>query len=182
MSSDPRVRGAWILALLLLWGGSAGARVLITVDEALALAFPNCAVERRTLFLTEEQVSHAAELAGEPPTSALVHRYEATREGEPFATAYFDTHRVRTLPETIMVVVGAGGEVRRVEVLSFDEPPDYMPREGWYGQFEGQALSDELDLDRGIRRVTGATLTGRATTDAVRRVLALHQAIGEGKR
>ena len=81
-----------------------------------------------------------------------------------------------------MVVVGAGGEVRRVEVLSFDEPPDYMPREGWYGQFEGQALSDELDLDRGIRRVTGATLTGRATTDAVRRVLALHRAIGEAGR
>jgi hypothetical protein len=65
-------------------------------------------------------------------------------------------------------------------VLSFAEPPDYLPRKGWYEQFAGRELDDELRLDRGIRAVSGATLTATATTAAARRVLAVHLEI-EGR-
>jgi hypothetical protein len=78
-----------------------------------------------------------------------------------------------------MVVVDPGGRVRRIEVLSFREPQDYLPREGWYGQFEGRALDGELNMKKGIRGITGATLTARATTEAARRVLALHRVLRE---
>jgi hypothetical protein len=67
--------------------------------------------------------------------------------------------------------------VRRIEVLAFREPEDYLPRAAWYGQFLDRELGDGLALKRDIRGVAGATLTARATTDAVRRVLALHRVI-----
>jgi hypothetical protein len=86
---------------------------------------------------------------------------------------------VRTLPETLMIVVAADGTLRRVEVLAFREPEDYLPRDTWYGQFEGAPLDRELSHKRRIRGVTGATLTARATTDAVRRVLSLDRVIAE---
>ena len=54
---------------------------------------------------------------------------------------------------------------------------DYLPREGWYRQFDGRHLDDELHLDRSIRSVSGATLTATATTAAARRILALHHVI-----
>ena len=73
-----------------------------------------------------------------------------------------------------MVVIGADGAVRRVEVVTFREPLEYMPRGAWYAQYKGQELDDDLVLKRDIRPVTGATLTTRATTEAVRRVLAIH--------
>jgi hypothetical protein len=155
----------------------AAARVFLTVDEALALAFPRAAVERRTVYLTEVQRQRAGELAGAEVASAIVHPYVATRDGEVVGTAYFDTHRVRTLPETLMVVVDPQGRPVRVEVLSFDEPADYLPRKPWYRQFDGGALDDDLALGRDIHPVAGATLTARATTAAVRRVLALHRVI-----
>lgn len=164
-------------ALHLLAAAPAAARVLLTVDEALALAFPGAAIERRTVFLTDEQMVRAAELAGQRPASAIVHPYVATHDGELVGTAYFDSHVVRTLAETVMVAVDAEGRVGRVEVLSFDEPPDYLPREAWYRQFDGRPLDAELELRRAIRPVAGATLTARATTDAARRVLALHRVI-----
>jgi hypothetical protein len=157
----------------------ARARVLVTVDEALALAFPGARIERRTIFLTEAQRARATELAGQPPAAAIVHPYVATRDGEIVGTAYFDTHVVRTLAETVMIAVDREGRVGRVEVLSFDEPPDYLPREPWYRQFDQRTLDAELELRRSIRPVSGATLTARATTDAVRRVLALHRALAE---
>lgn len=168
------------LGALLLGAGTgspAAARVFLTVDEALDLAFPGCTVERDNAFLTDEQVARASELAGREIESALAHPYRATCDGEPAGTAYFDTHRVRTLPETLMVVVGPEGAVERVEILSFKEPPEYIPRDLWYDQILGRELGPELELKRGIRPVTGATLTARATTDAVRRVLAIHSVL-----
>lgn len=153
----------------------AEATVFLTVDEALELAFPGCRVERETLYLTEEQVASARERAGEEVESPLVHPYVGWCDGRAAGVAYFDTHRVRTLPETLMVVVSPEGEVERIEILVFREPPDYIPRDAWYEQFDGRGLGPDLDVKRGIRPVTGATLTARATTDAVRRILALHE-------
>lgn len=172
-----------VLALLLLGGAGArpaAAKVFLAVDEALRLAFPGCQVARRTAYLTPEQMAAARALAGVEVPSALVTSYAATCGGKPGGIAYLDTHRVRTLPETVLVVVDPAGAVRRLEVLSFSEPEEYMPRGAWYGQFLGRRLDGDLQLKRGIRPVTGATLTARATTAAVRRVLALHQVIQQG--
>jgi len=151
--------------------------VLLSLEEALSLAFPGADVERVTEYLDAAQIAAVAAESGQPPSSALVVRYLANREGRRVGTAYVDTHRVRTLPESMLVVVAPDGTVARVEVLSFAEPEEYMPREAWYRLFEGRALDDELAVKRGIRPVTGATLTAAATTAAVRRVLALHRVL-----
>lgn len=155
----------------------APAKVFLTQSEALDLAFPDCEVERRTVYLTAEQKARAEELSGLEIESNLVYAYRSECDGGSRGTAYFDTHRVRTLPEVLMVVVDPEGRVARVEILSFLEPEEYIPRDSWYRQLLGKRLDEELELDRSIRNMTGATLTARATTQAVRRVLALHEAI-----
>ena len=152
-------------------------KVLLQLDEALALAFPGCEIERATEYLTELQVERAGKLAGRELPSAIAHPYVATREGRLVGTAYVDTHRVRTLRESVLIVVAPDQRVQRIEVLAFAEPEDYLPRGRWYQQFVGKPLDDELNLKRGIRGITGATLTARATTDAVRRVLAVHRVL-----
>ena len=166
-----------------LLAAAAGAKVFLTPEEALKLAFPGAEVERRTAYLTEAQQQAARKLSGEDEApSALASFYVGTRDGRVVGTAYFDTHTVRTMPETIMVVVDPAGAVARIEVLSFSEPEEYLPRGHWYAQFQGKPLDDELSLKRGIRAVTGATLTARATTEAARRALALHRVLqGGGK-
>jgi len=170
---------AIVLAASLVLGpvAPANARVLLSVEEALRLAFPRAEVERETVFLTDAEVAAAAKAAGRPVDRALVVRYVARRDGARIGTAYVDVHRVRTLQESLFVVVSADAKLERVEVLSFDEPPDYVPRKTWYEQFDGRGLDDDLRLDGGIRAVSGATLTAGATTAAARRVLAVHRVI-----
>jgi electron transport complex protein RnfG len=167
-----------------LWlaAGPAVAKVFLTQEEALRLAFPGASVERRTAFLTLAEQQEAARLSGAAQPSALAVAYVATRDGRVVGTAYFDTHVVRTQTETLMVVIDAAGSIARVEVLSFAEPEEYLPREHWYAQFPGRALDDELSLKRGIRPVSGATLTARATTEAARRILALHRVLAQRVR
>ncbi len=139
-------------------------KVFMDRDEALELAFPGCAVERTTVYLDEEQVERIEALSKVEFEGSILYPYRALREGEVVGTAYFDTHRVRSKRETLMVVVGADGSVGRVEVLAFGEPVDYIPRDRWYGQFDGRPLDEDLTLGRKIRGVTGATLTAVATT------------------
>jgi Na+-translocating ferredoxin:NAD+ oxidoreductase RnfG subunit len=174
-------RSAALLLLLGWWASAASAKVFVTVDEALRLAFPGSEVTRRTAYLTPEQVQKAKDLSGVEIPSALVAYHEARRNGQLVGTAYFDTHRVRTLPETLLIVVDPQGRVTRLEVISFREPEEYMPRDAWYAQFQGRRLDRDLALKSGIHPVSGATLTARATTSAVRRVLALHQILSEEK-
>ena len=154
----------------------------LSVDEAVALAFPKCQIERSTCYLTETQMERATELAGETLPSALVSRYTATLDGKPAGTAYVDTHRVRTLGETILVVVDPRDRVARVEIVAFAEPREYIPTGAWYEQFRGRKLDSALSLKGEIRGVTGASLTAGATTRAVRRVLAAHQVLAATPR
>lgn len=171
---------AAVALMAVLGAPDASARRFLAREQALELAFGTGAdVRREALFLTPAQLESARALAGPGVAveGALVTRYVGRRGGAAAGTAYFDTHRVRTLPETLMVVVAPDGSVSRVEVLAFGEPADYLPRARWYEQFRRRRLDRDLALSRGVHGVTGATLSGRAATEAVRRVLAIHAAL-----
>jgi transcriptional regulator of nitric oxide reductase len=153
---------------------TAGATVFLAKDEALALAFPGAErIEDRVLILTDEQKSQVEKLARAPLESQLWTIYVGWKGGEVQGYAIIDTHVVRTLPETFMVVLDPAGTVRRVDILAFHEPPDYLPTERWVGQFKGRALDDDLKLNAGVQGITGATLSATAMTAGVRRALAL---------
>ena len=169
-----------LLALLLLLVGPAAAapgraKVFLKTDEALALAFPDAEIRKERIFLTPKQRKEAQELAKVEVENNMVYAYRAYRKGKYVGTAYFDAHLVRTFKETVMFAVGVDDTIQRFELLAFGEPIDYTPRGTWYAQFTGRKLDSDLSLKRGIRGVTGATLTAQATTDAARRVLALHE-------
>ena len=168
-----------LFAALTVVAAAAEARVFLTQPQALAIAFPKGAkVVRQAYFLTKPQVDAARKASGIDFSDQLIVRYAGYSGETLLGYAYFDTHRVRTLPETVMIVVTPDAKVSRVEILSFDEPPDYLPRERWLDQFEGRRLDNELSLSRAVRPISGASLSGRALVNASRKMLALHQVIG----
>lgn len=177
-------RGGWILATALLVGAVAPSVAAqaprLTQAEALRRAFPEATrIERRTAFLSPADLAQARALAGRgvPIDQRVVTYYVGWRDTTPLGVAYFDAHRVRTLPEVLLIVVAPEGVVRLVEVVRFDEPPQYVAPEAWRAQFRGRRLDERLALQRAIRPLTGATLTAEAATRAVRRVLALHAVV-----
>ena len=164
-----------VLALVAaLWATTSPAATYLTQAEALAQIFPDAQIERQGHVLTDAQMKQAAELAGKPIPSALVAAYVATRDGVVLGTAYFDVHRVHSLTETLMIAVKPDGTVAEVVVLAFSEPAKYRAPADWLKQFTDRKLDDRLQLKQDIQGISGATLTARATTKAVRRTLALH--------
>ncbi len=163
-----------ILFAFLLSAFSASARVLMTQEQALAAAFPPpMKITREKFFLTPRQLAAAKGESGVAFDDQLIVRY-ASSDGR---YAYFDTHRVRTMPETVMIVVKSDGSIERIDILSFDEPTDYFPKPRWIDQLRGRKLDRDLALDRAVRPISGASLTGRAIVNASRKVLALHHVL-----
>lgn len=114
-------------------------------------------------------------------TQRVVSYYVAMRGRKPVGVAYFDSHRVRTLNEVVMVVVephdSGLDRIRSIEVLRFAEPPEYHASDAWLDQFKGRSLNPKLSLKQSIANMTGATLTSTAIVRAARRVLAAHARI-----
>lgn len=154
----------------------ARARVLLSQKDALAVAFPGTKPERITAYLTDAQAKAVEEAAQAKLESKIWSYYVAGS-----TTAYFESHLVRTMNETIMVVVGADGRVAFVEILSFSEPDDFLASKRWLDQFPGRPLDSDLALRRGLRGITGATLTAEAVARSVRRVLAVHAVLHPGR-
>lgn len=172
-----------VAAAIALAATAADARVFLSRERAVELAFgAGVETHTETVWLTDAQSERVRSLAGRGVElrRSRVTRLVVSREGANVGTAYLDTHRVRTLQETLFVAIDRDGKLARVEVLAFGEPPDYLPRDAWLRQFDGRVLDADLSVGRAIHGITGATLSAEAASSATRRVLAIH-AVLEGE-
>jgi uncharacterized protein with FMN-binding domain len=178
--------GAVVLCLMIITtslDSGLQAAVFMTVQESLDAAFSGSdTVTRRTFYLTENQAAEAARLAGVPADTirSLVVRYDGYRTGTLMGSAYIDTHRVRHTTQTLMILITPDNRVHNVMLLASDELPGYHPPASWLRNFVYRGL-DDLRSRKPVDAVTGATITSRAVTGAVRRVLAIHQVISRSR-
>lgn len=149
----------------------------MTRSAALEQAFPGARVERRVLVPTADQLRGVERRARVRCRSRLVAAYLAWRGDTLAGTAFFDSRTVRTMPAVFLVVVAPDTTVERVDVLAFQEPPDYRPPQRWLALFPRRRLDDELQPRRDIRNLAGATLTARAVTESVRLALAQYEVL-----
>jgi electron transport complex protein RnfG len=146
-----------------------------SVEMALESHFPNCRQEKEYLYLTKEQVSEMMKISEVESESPVLIRFRLScHDPQKNAISYLESHNVRTQNETLLVMINPDGSVRGVEVVSFAEPPEYKPDPSWVALFAHRKFSPELTLKRAIPVISGATLSARAVTSSVRRLLALH--------
>jgi hypothetical protein len=150
---------------------------VISRQEALAAVYLDATVTRDRVILTTEQMSAVAALARVGMQGKIFPRYIARKNEIVVGRAYIDTHTAKTERQSVLVSLDTAGQVIRVDVTVFFEPAQYMAPQDFLRQYDGQVLHDELVIRRGIRPVTGASFTGRAVNNAVRRVLALDQVL-----
>lgn len=171
-----------ILFAILIFGVSPqlSARVIRTFPEAVQSVFPSADnVKRQSVYLTAEQVQRASKMAQERIDTAFLVAYRVTRGGTLLGWAYLDTHRVRTLNETVLICIDTRERIMHIEQLSFAEPQEYMASDRFLELFHNRVLDANLSLKGSIPSITGSTLTCSVLTSAARRVLALHKIVLE---
>lgn len=152
------------------------AQVYLTKEEALKQYFPApSSVERKTLFLTDQQVEQIQARAKAKVESKIVTYYVGKKSGTVQGYAFFETHVVRTMPETFIIIMNPEGSVRAVEILAFYEPEDYLPPKRWLKLFQEKTSQSDLWLKRGVQNIVGATLSAQGITDGVRKVVTMFE-------
>lgn len=170
-----KFRVCWLLASLVLWQGMARAEVFYSKEEAFELAFGvGAQIENLPVFLTDEQQAAIEKLARVKVDSQLYTFYEGRRNGQLLGYAAIESHKVRTQPETMLIVLSPKGELARSEILAFHEPPEYKPPTTWFGTLLHKPIA-ELRLDQGVDGISGATLSVRASLDGIRKAMAVYQ-------
>lgn len=162
----------FIVLLLGFWCTQAQAKSFQTQQQALTSTFTSQHIERKTLFLNSEQVTRIEQLARAKIISRIVSYYVSCDAAGATRIAFFDRQIVRDMPVSFMVVVKPSGEIDRVEILSFEEPADYLPPLRWLQLYRSHVLNSDLMIGRLIPHITGASLTSQAMNDGIRRTLA----------
>lgn len=73
---------------------------------------------------------------------------------------------------TIAVGINANGTIKQIEIMQYNESYGYEVRDArWRAQFIGKSSASPLELNVDIRNISGATLSSKHITDAVKRLL-----------
>ncbi len=170
-------RGAACLLIIAALSASAlHSRVYVGTAAALAEAFPGAETERKALYLSRAQQTELRKIADLDKIGRFHTFYIARgKKGKIAGYALFDTHIVRTKEETVFVALNADGSVRAARIISFFEPQEYLAPDRWLAIFTDKTASASLQPGRDLPTITGATLTTRAVSTAVRKTLQLHR-------
>jgi len=170
-----------LLITLLSMATASFATIFYSKNEAMELAFgKGSEVESLPLFPDDAEIAAIQELAKNKLESGLFTFYVGKAQQKVLGYAAIETSTVRTKPETLMIVLTPEGELRNVYTLAFHEPPEYQPPQRWFEQLYQRPLAD-MDFNKGVDGISGATLSTRSALTSIRKVMAVYQVMIKNK-
>ena len=164
-----------LVTYLLCWAGPGlPEQVYHTKDSFLAMAFPGGQPNTGVVWLTSQRKLDAEELLGHSPSELRIRYWSLNGR-----SAWILDKIGKEQPITIGVIV-EDAKVEGVEILVYRESRGGEVRHDFFKkQFEGAQLIDNIDLDRNIDGISGATLSVNAVTNVTKWALYLHKQILE---
>jgi len=162
----------FIAAPVVIFAPAAHATSYLSIEQAQQAIFPGAQFTSVATRISDAQRGLIAKKSGIPDPGRDPRVWRVAGGG------WFLVDEVLGKHELITYALGIGtdGRVRGVEILEYREAYGYQIRnKEWRGQFVGRTSTDSLELDRDIKNISGATLSCRHVTDAIKRLLALHE-------
>jgi Na+-translocating ferredoxin:NAD+ oxidoreductase RnfG subunit len=164
-------RHGWMLIPVAVISTAAYGTTYMTVEQAQAAMFPGAQLTRAFVTLTREQASAIEKKTGVNVRKPEVQVWKAADGGHFIVDEAIGKHEFFT----IALGLNADSSVKQIEILDYKESYGYEVRnEAWRKQFTGKTSRASLKLGDDIRNISGATLSCRHVTDAVKRLLATY--------
>jgi Na+-translocating ferredoxin:NAD+ oxidoreductase RnfG subunit len=177
-------RGPWrvLCAAAALMLGSADVladQTYLREADAPRAMFPAATeVERGALDLTEAEVKTVSQTLARRVDSTHYPYINVRKNGTLLGTIFVLDVVGQSRPITFAVAVTPDGAVSDMEVMVYREPQGEQIQEARFRrQFNGKRLKDPIALGRDVDAISGATISSRAATYAVRKGLALSETL-----
>ena len=165
-------------SLLLLLGPavtvSAFAEVYMSAEQAASIFFPKQSFKKSAAVLTDEEKKIIEQLSKLPVKSKTLNALTSPESNAVFIDQVIGKH------ELITYAVGISKEAKvvGVEILEYRESYGHqVRREAWRRQFIGKNKTSELELNKDIKNLSGATLSSAHITEGVRRLVYTYEQI-----
>lgn len=156
--------------------------VFARAEETPRLIFPEAtAVAARTVPATADLQAAIRARLGRAPTAwePAYAVFDVAAAGAPLGQVVVVEEVGKHRPITFAVGVTPDGRVRDVIVLAYREPYGGEVRDRRFlAQYRGKGATDPLQPSRDVRNVAGATLSVQATGRAIKKAIAVLQALG----
>jgi len=104
--------------------------------------------------------------------------YFASKDGKKTGVAIIDDEPGKWGPIEFIIALDLQGTVTRVEVLSYQEKRGQpIARHSFLSQFEGKTSKSPIQIDKDINGISGATISSRCATFAVKKAIVLYEEI-----
>lgn len=152
------------------------ASVLITPQDAMRQSFGNdVAVEKKNILLTRQQASAVSLTAKTELKTKIYRSFRAMKGNSVIGYAILISGKVRSKNAAVLYLIEPSGTLKAIEVVAFNEPPEFLPSKNWLKLFEGRSVTEPLRVGKDVPTITGATMSARNVTDGARIALAVYK-------
>ncbi len=162
------------LISILLASASLYAQLLLKPDEAIKAAYPeSTSKQKKAILLTKDQATEVQHLTKQKLESKIFTFYLIKKDEEIIAYAGLYTNKVRSKTGTYMTFISPEGKINSIEVIAFNEPPEYTPKERWLKLFNEKGIDDNIKVKESIPNLSGATLSAFSAANTAKLLLAV---------
>ncbi len=165
----------WIFLLILTISSIWAKSNVVDVESIIKENYTkDVSIKRDKIILSKKELDSIKQMAKLPVKSKLYRYYKVESEGTVVAYAILISQKVRTKKATVLYFI-ENQKVKFIEILSFLEPKEYIPKDTWMSQFDDKNLTDEFKIGRDIPTISGATMSARSLSDGARLAIALYR-------
>lgn len=164
--------------LILFLTLSLNAQLLLSPFDALKMNFnEDITIEKKSILLSKKQAKAVQERAKVKLSTKIYKTFKVTQDNNLLGYGVLVIQKVRTKNNAVLSVIAPDGMLKGIEIIAFNEPPEYIPSKIWIDRFADMKLDDTLKLGKKIPNISGATFSARSATDASRIALAIYEVI-----
>jgi len=159
---------------LVLASASLYGQLLLKPADAIKAAYPtSTSSEKKSILLTKEQASVVQKLVKKKLKSKIFTFYIIKKDDKIIAHAGLFTNKVRSKTGTYMTFINPNGKIQSIEIVAFNEPPEYIPKKRWLKLFNEKTINDNIKVKESIPNLSGATLSATSASNTAKLMLAV---------
>ena len=171
------------LYIFLLLTTGLSAKILISPIDVMQQSYGvNSEISKKNILLKNDQVKKIQQDVKAKIKSKIFRVFKAIYKNKILGYGIVLNQKVRSKNAVIIYMISNDSILKSIEIIAFNEPPEYIPSETWIKQFENITTDQRLRVSKEIPTITGATLSARSIVDGSRIAFAFYEEILKGKK
>ncbi|MBU1658799.1 FMN-binding protein [bacterium] len=163
---------------ILLFALSLSAKVMTSPVDAMKYTYgAESEISKKNILLSAKQASTIEKEAQVQLDTKIFRVFKAQKNQKTLGFGILINKKVRSKNAVVLYFISAESLLKGIEIIAFNEPPEYLPSDNWNKQFINISTHQMLKLSKDISTITGATLSARSITDGSRVAFAFYNEI-----